>query len=58
MRSARRRVEEGPTPVVIVNVQGCVPQLMNIFAGGTPHSGGSRGFTVGRSVWFRDERRG
>ena len=46
------------TPVVIVNVQGCVPFLMNIFALGTPCSGGARGFTVNRSVWFRDEKRG
>jgi hypothetical protein len=46
------------TPVVIVNVQGCVPYLMNIFALGTPCGGGARGFTVNRSVWFRDERRG
>ena len=46
------------TPVVIVNVQGCVPFLMNIFALGTSCSGGARGFTVNRSVWFRDEKRG
>lgn len=46
------------TPVVIVNVQGCVPYLMNIFGLGTPCSGGARGFTVNRSVWFRDEKRG
>ena len=46
------------TPVVIVNVTGCVPYLMNIFALGTPCGSGARGFNVNRSVWFRDEKRG
>src|SRR5205823_2626252 len=50
--------ENPTTPVVIVNVQGCVPYLMNMFALGTPYTGGGRGFTVNRSVWFRDEKRG
>jgi Flp pilus assembly protein TadG len=45
-------------PVVVVNVQGCVPYLMNIFALGTPCASGGRGFQVNRSVWFRDEKRG
>ena len=45
-------------PVVVVNVQGCVPYLMNIFGLGTSCGGGGRGFQVNRSVWFRDEKRG
>ena len=66
MSSVRRQAGQGlvelginpATPVVIVNVTGCVPYLMNIFALGTPCGGGARGFNVNRSVWFRDERRG
>src|SRR5262245_18608994 len=44
-------------PVVMVNVQGCVPYLLNILGLGTACSGGARGFTVNRTVWFRDEKR-
>jgi TadE-like protein len=44
-------------PVVMVNVRGCVPYLLNILNLGTVCDGGQRGFTVNRTVWFRDEKR-
>ena len=44
-------------PVVMVNVSGCVPYLLNILGLGTPCADGQRGFTVNRTVWFRDEKR-
>jgi TadE-like protein len=44
-------------PVVMVNVSGCVPYLLNVLGLGAQCSGGQRGFNVNRTVWFRDEKR-